>query len=278
MQQCSYQCAPVNYPCRCSHPTGGDDGGQSCVCEESVVVPTVNGDIAYLHDATIKDMRSIMKDVSEIARAKGLSDYHYDSSNDDDEGGDLSQAPVIRQRTMTPLEESWADGDTARHRDEMIRDMRMLMADVLEVLRMDPSFAHSVSSRLINIYETAEKIMKRWSCYRIDGIASRPYDMTEVRSALPSESGLSLTTPLNCEAGAGQNSALLHMPANSPLQVSQFGASPPEHQFDTGAMEVDNPFPETSPGGGHTGQCSYDQGQGSDGDESTDEEECDGLD
>ncbi|KAI5001976.1 hypothetical protein ZWY2020_026626 [Hordeum vulgare] len=130
------------------------------VCEESVVVPTVNGDIAYLHDATIKDMRSIMKDVSEIARAKGLSDYHYDSSNDDDEGGDLSQAPVIRQRTMTPLEESWADGDTARHRDEMIRDMRMLMANAWN-LSDGPFFAHGVASRLINIYETAEKIMKR---------------------------------------------------------------------------------------------------------------------
>lgn len=101
----------------------------------------------------------------------------------------------------------------------------MLMANVLGIFRMDPSFAHGAASRLINIYETAEKIMKRWSCYRIDGIAFRPYDMTEVRSALPSEAGPSLTTPLNCE-----NSALLHMPANSPLQRSQFGASRPEHQ------------------------------------------------
>ncbi|KAM3354779.1 hypothetical protein ACQJBY_025491 [Aegilops geniculata] len=239
--------------------------------EEGVAVPTMNSGIAYLYHATIRDMRRIREDVSEIALAREKRWSDGNISDDDDEGGDPSQPLAIRQRAEALSMERWTDSEIAHYRDDRdftITGMRMIMETVLEILRTAPSFGHIASSRLISIYETAEGIIERWSCDRIDDIAFRPYDMAEVRSALPSEARPSLATSLDRETVTRQDS----------LQRSQYGASRPEHQFDSGAMEVDNPFPETSPAGGPRGQCSYDQGQGSDSDESTDEEECDGLD
>ncbi|XP_044359623.1 uncharacterized protein [Triticum aestivum] len=151
----------------------------------------------------------------------------------------------------------------------MIRDMRGLLEIVLEGLRMVPPLPHSEKAILIRIYERVKEFIELCSRARINGI---------VWSALPGRARPSLTTSMDHETGTRQDSVLLRVPASTPLQRSQFGGSQPERQFGSGAMEVDNPSPDTSPGRGPTGQCSYDQGQGSDGDESTDEEECDGLD
>ncbi|KAM3335949.1 hypothetical protein ACQJBY_030100 [Aegilops geniculata] len=168
--------------------------------------------------------------------------------------------------------------------------MRGLLEIVLEGLRMIPPLPHNEKAILIRIYEFAKEVIDRCSCARINGIAFQSFDVTEVWSALPNalenewrcsemvEARPSLTTSMDHETGTLQDSVLLRMPASTPLQRYQFGGSQPERQFDSVAMEVDNPFPETSPGRGRTGQFSYEQGEGSDGEESTDEEECDGLD
>uniref|UniRef100_A0A453GPG2 Uncharacterized protein n=2 Tax=Aegilops tauschii subsp. strangulata TaxID=200361 RepID=A0A453GPG2_AEGTS len=232
-------------------PMGGNH-----VREEGVVVPTVNPG----------PYPSVVVDHNESAEVLSdeldHGDYASGSSDDsdDEEGGDPSQPLAIQQRAVVPSTERWTDSDIARH-DAMIRDMRGLLEIVLEGLRMVPPLPHSEKAILIRIYERVKEFIELCSRARINGI---------VWSALPGRARPSLTTSMDHETGTRQDSVLLRVPASTPLQRSQFGGSQPERQFGSGAMEVDNPSPDTSPGRGPTGQCSYDQGQGSDGDESTD--------
>lgn len=77
--------------------------------------------------------------------------------------------------------------------------MRAIIEIVLETFRAVPPLPHSVKPILIRIYELAKEFIERCSCGRIDDIAFRSFDMTEVWSALPSEARPSLTTSMDHE-------------------------------------------------------------------------------